>query len=869
MSNVLTAEWYERVHEKYLEDKRTADAKHRAEAAWAIEVPLLEKIIPELQKELSPRYEIRMPLGVGGVSVVLEVFDKNLETPRALKFARPTPGREPLFAEVLTSEISRLREAIHSNVIAIFQHGEVSIEGQRRPYYIMEYIAGARNAAKYFSDGLRTERELLDVLAQVLSGLLHLHEVGILHGDVKLENIMVGEKGRAVISDLGSARRFADGPGQITLIVTRTYAHPDLIRLATGGADSDTNRVRVERFERDQLRPQFDLYALGRNIPRLLASFEGRGRRLNPYTCRYLKLMAARLLDGRNSDAECVLGLPRSAFNEIKYQSTHAVELDFRKLIGTYSLANEIPELNQFADRTIQTSSLSPTPFTSRLGRIISHPLMRRLAGVPQLGFISLVYPTGTHSRLEHVLGTFTNVVRYCNALINDALNPLFKQLMTTDDIVCLILAGLFHDLGQYPLAHDLQDACAEVFEHEEIALGVLEGRFGGEYSRTLCKLIREDWGVEPTRIAAIIGVDPSKLNLPLKDRILSSIISGPIDADKLDYLVRDSVNLNVPFGLAIDFERLLQCLTVVYKSQGDKVFAALGIHEKGRVPAETVAFARYAMFGTVYWHHTSRAAKAMLHRAVWEGLPEPMQRTKYHSYREDVIAQVMGDVDVRGRQQELFDKGIHFPKLSQLQLPDREIVEWVASRTSDSGVKLLSKLVGREVFRRVLVLSKSRSEGLWHRLLKFRTEAKPKDLVRMQVHVQEEVVSLLRNPDSADMPYPTSEAVGQEPLDRMIRAHEDGEILILIDIPTEREGTRIPLEYLPEADRRDIMQNWTKPVPLEDSIVWRGLHDAFLEAVGKIRVFGDPEFRDTLEAGVKREKYVEIIEGALREFAV
>jgi HD superfamily phosphohydrolase len=79
-------------------------------------------------------------------------------------------------------------------------------------------------------------------------------------------------------------------------------------------------------------------------------------------------------------------------------------------------MANEIPELNHFAERTIQTSSLSPTPFTLRLSHIISHPLMRRLAGVSQLGFISLVYPTATHSRFEHVLGTPLRATHYTHA---------------------------------------------------------------------------------------------------------------------------------------------------------------------------------------------------------------------------------------------------------------------------------------------------------------------------------------------------------------------------------------------------------------------------------------------------------------------
>lgn len=296
-TNILTADWYEQIHEKYVEEKRNEDAKRRAEEAWLAERPMLEVLVPMLQKELSPRYQIVKPLGVGGVSVVLELYDTNLETPRALKFARPTPGREALFAEVLSSEISRLREAVHTNVIAIFKHGEVALEDRRRPYYIMEYIDGAKDAAKYFGSGNRSEQKLLDVLSQVFAGLRHLHDVGILHADVKLENILVGKSGRAVVSDLGSARRLVDGAGYTTLIVTRPYAHPDLVRLAAAVADLDTNRMRVEQFARESLRAEFDLYALGKNVARLVAFYDNKPRQLDQYTRRYLRLMAYRLLD--------------------------------------------------------------------------------------------------------------------------------------------------------------------------------------------------------------------------------------------------------------------------------------------------------------------------------------------------------------------------------------------------------------------------------------------------------------------------------------------------------------------------------------------------------------------------------------------
>ena len=167
----------------------------------------------------------------------------------------------------------------------------------------------------------------------------------------------------------------------------------------------DSNRARAP-LKREQLRFAFDMYALGQNFLRLIKMFELEHgpKSLDPYTRKYLKLLACRLLDGLNlSEDETALGLPRATFLEIKYSTIAEATTDLRKLTGQYTLPLVIPELDYHAANTIQTSSLSSTPFTDRLRTLISHPMLRRLAGVSQLGFISLVYPTATHSRFEHV----------------------------------------------------------------------------------------------------------------------------------------------------------------------------------------------------------------------------------------------------------------------------------------------------------------------------------------------------------------------------------------------------------------------------------------------------------------------------------
>ncbi len=89
-------------------------------------------------------------------------------------------------------------------------------------------------------------------------------------------------------------------------------------------------------------------------------------------------------------------------------------------------------------------------------------------------------------------------------------------------------------------------------------------------------------------------------------------MLSGPIDVDKMDYLVRDSLHAGVPYGQHFDQQRLIGSLCL--NEQGD----GLAISDKGRTAAEMMVFARYVMFSEVYWHHTVRCATAMLQRAFY-----------------------------------------------------------------------------------------------------------------------------------------------------------------------------------------------------------------------------------------------------------
>ena len=164
------------------------------------------------------------------------------------------------------------------------------------------------------------------------------------------------------------------------------------------------------------------------------------------------------------------------------------------------------------------------------------------------------------------------------------------------------IAAALLHDLGHWPFCHPIEDIdLPGVPSHELFANSFL---LEGEIADTL----RTDWKINPRDVVSLLSDKPRDP----KSRILQSMLSGPIDIDKMDYLARDSLHAGVPYGRHFDQGRLIVSLCL--NGAGD----GLAITEKGSTAAEMMVFARYVMFSEVYWHHAVRSATAMLQRAFY-----------------------------------------------------------------------------------------------------------------------------------------------------------------------------------------------------------------------------------------------------------
>lgn len=314
---------------------------------------------------------------------------------------------------------------------------------------------------------------------------------------------------------------------------------------------------------------------------------------------------------------------------------------------------------------------------TSRITAIIDHPVFQRLRRVKQLGPISLIYPGATHTRFEHSIGVYGVALEYLRALLRD---PLADSLTDADIQACL-LAALLHDVGHYPYAHNLEASHVgdvHMPRHEELAADLIYGRLPiGQGEPAIASLIEQNFDVSADDVVGLIAT-PASSHRRAERRLVASVLSSGIDADKSDYLERDAYHMGLPFGEQFDRQRMLS--TLVVHPHEDRIALTMS----GRMAAETFVFARYAMFSEGYWHHTARAVAAMVEEALR---------------------------DVRRQAQWEQERLVH----DIIQQDDEQFLESMRQQARPGGAAdvLLSALTGgqRRMYKRILTLTLAYSD--------------------------------------------------------------------------------------------------------------------------------------------------------------
>jgi HD superfamily phosphohydrolase len=204
---------------------------------------------------------------------------------------------------------------------------------------------------------------------------------------------------------------------------------------------------------------------------------------------------------------------------------------------------------------------------------------VQRLRHITQLSTVELVYPSANHTRFEHSLGVYH--------LADRALAQLGVEGRRAERVRA---AALLHDVGHGPFGHQTED--------------VIRRRLGRHHDEVHHLLERDG-------LASVLeahDLDPAAVaDLVAGDGVLGQLVSGELDVDRMDYLVRDAHHTGVPYG-TIDHDRLVRGLALVD--------GGLVLGEGNVQAAESVLVARTLMNATVYRHHVSRIAAAMLERA-------------------------------------------------------------------------------------------------------------------------------------------------------------------------------------------------------------------------------------------------------------
>ena len=227
---------------------------------------------------------------------------------------------------------------------------------------------------------------------------------------------------------------------------------------------------------------------------------------------------------------------------------------------------------------------------------------MQRLRRLRQLGLAYLAFPSAEHSRFTHALGAFAMGTRAYDGVARHAAATGSDRAYERRLVRCALL---LHDIGHGPFSH----AC-------EAVLGVPhEARTREILALPETRAAIEGLQLDPAHVLGLIVSDPATPFPALRE-----LVSGPnLDADRMDYLLRDAYFTGVASG-RYDADQLVASLRL-FDHGGTPV---VGIDARGVVALESFVMARYMMFASVYFHHTTRLFERILQDVLHELWPDP-----------------------------------------------------------------------------------------------------------------------------------------------------------------------------------------------------------------------------------------------------
>lgn len=217
---------------------------------------------------------------------------------------------------------------------------------------------------------------------------------------------------------------------------------------------------------------------------------------------------------------------------------------------------------------------------------LIATPEFQRLRRIKQLGTTNLTFHGAEHSRFNHSLGVYEIVRRIIN-------NFKDKPHWNKDERLLCLCAALLHDLGHGPFSHSFE----KVFklDHEYFTQAII---IGDTHVHNILERVAPRFS---QKVADVIAKT-------YEDKLVVSLISSQIDADRMDYLQRDSYFTGVSYG-HFDMERILRVMRPI---EDQVVIKSSGMHA-----VEDYIMSRYQMYWQVYFHPVTRSAEVILSKIL------------------------------------------------------------------------------------------------------------------------------------------------------------------------------------------------------------------------------------------------------------
>ncbi|RLF54041.1 MAG: hypothetical protein DRN13_03260 [Thermoplasmata archaeon] len=295
--------------------------------------------------------------------------------------------------------------------------------------------------------------------------------------------------------------------------------------------------------------------------------------------------------------------------------------------------------------------------------QIINTRVFQRLRGIKQLALASLVYPGAHHTRFEHSLG------------VMHLAGKIGSQLGLDDDRVKILrLAGLLHDIGHGPFSH----VSEQIIEDQMTDSKKILDKYNAQNVQELLSILLIENNDEIKAILSDTDID-SVTNLLKKEKrgsIEKNIISGPLDADKIDYIFRDAYFAGVKYGV-FDLEKVIESLTPIPIGRESH---QLGITEEGVYAVEQLLLAKYHMNVQVYKHRIRRIADAMLVKGIEYAI-------------EEGIEEIKGVYD--------FEDSSDF--LSKfIEADDNDVVKIILDKSKGTAGEIFKRIVERRLFKEI-----------------------------------------------------------------------------------------------------------------------------------------------------------------------